>query len=78
MFQFCLDATFVLFPDISETGWTAEALASHLRQQTQVAVVPGTACWLGLGAMGHIRLSLATTREVLSEAFDRIKSNGPV
>ena len=78
MFQFCLDATFVLFPDISETAWTAEALASHLRQQTQVAVVPGNARWLGLGAMGHIWLSLAITREILSEAFDRTKSNWPV
>ena len=72
------DATFVLFPDISKTGWTAEALADHLRRRAKVAVVPGSERWFGPGAIGHIRLSLATTRDILSEAFDRIESNWPV
>ncbi|MCP4477475.1 MAG: pyridoxal phosphate-dependent aminotransferase [Planctomycetaceae bacterium] len=72
------DATFVLFPDISNTGWTAEALSDHLKHQAKVAVVPGSERWFGPGAIGHIRLSLATTRDILSEAFDRIESNWPV
>ena len=72
------DATFVLFPDISKSGWSSEALSEHLKQQAEVAVVPGSERWFGPGAVGHIRLSLATTREILSEALDRIESNWPV
>ncbi len=72
------DATFVLFPDISKTGWSAEALSEHLRQYAKVAVVPGSERWFGPGAIGHIRLSLATTRDILDEALNRIESNWPV
>jgi aspartate/methionine/tyrosine aminotransferase len=72
------EATFVLFPDISNTGLSAEELSEHLRQYAKVAVVPGSKRWFGPGAIGHIRLSLATTRDILTDALDRIESNWPV
>jgi bifunctional pyridoxal-dependent enzyme with beta-cystathionase and maltose regulon repressor activities len=42
-----------------------------------VRVVPGSPRWFGPGAAGHVRLSLATTRDVLDEALLRIERAWP-
>ena len=39
----------------------------------KVAVVPGLKEWFGEGATGYIRLSFATSEEILKEALSRIK-----
>lgn len=67
------EATFVLFVDIRGTGRSAEALAERLEAVARVRVVPGSPRWFGEGAAGHIRLSLATTGDVLDEALSRIE-----
>ncbi|MFM1867860.1 MAG: hypothetical protein RL591_1268 [Planctomycetota bacterium] len=66
------EATFVLFANIAETGIPEEELARRIEHVARVRVVPGSPRWFGQSAAGHLRLSLATTREVLDEAIDRI------
>ena len=71
-------ATFVVFPRVVGTGWEPEALVAHLRREARVATVPGSPRWFGPGAAGHIRLALATSRDVLQEALGRIEQAWPV
>lgn len=71
------EATFVLFVDIRATGRSAEEIAERIEAHARVRVVPGSERWFGAGASGHIRLSLATTREVLEEALSRIERAWP-
>lgn len=63
---------YVLFPDISKTGYLAFELQNKLIEKAKVAVVPGLPKWFGDGAQGHIRLSFATSYEILDEALGRI------
>lgn len=67
-------ATFVLFPDIRGTGMEAEALAAYLLERYRVSVVPGGAKFFGPGSEGHIRICLATSREILTEGLDRMEA----
>ena len=66
--------TYVIFPDVRSLTHDAEALCQQLREQARVALVPGAARWFGPGATGHLRLSFATSRGILKEAFDRLDS----
>ena len=66
------EATFVLFANIAQTGIAEEELARRVEHVARVRVVPGSPRWFGATAAGHLRFSLATTREVLDEAIDRI------
>ena len=43
--------------------------SKYLLEKAQVAVIPGSA----FGAPGHIRISFATSMELLEKAMDRIK-----
>ncbi len=63
---------YVLFPDISKTGFSASELQNQLIEKAKVAVVPGLPKWFGDGAQGYIRLSFATSYEILDEALGRI------
>jgi bifunctional pyridoxal-dependent enzyme with beta-cystathionase and maltose regulon repressor activities len=64
---------YLVFPNIENTPYTAEELHHVLLQEAKVAVVPGMPKWFGAGAQGHIRLSFATSEEILSEGLSRIK-----
>ena len=50
----------------------AETLQTLLFEKAKVAVVPGLGKWFGDRAAGHIRLSFATSEEILKEGLDRI------
>jgi aspartate/methionine/tyrosine aminotransferase len=67
------EATFVLFANVTGTGIPEEELARRIERCARVRVVPGSPRWFGAGAAGHIRLSLATTHEVLDEALTRLE-----
>ncbi len=67
------DALFMLFPDITGTGLDSRRVAAFLEQEEKLAVVPGTAQFFGPGAEGHIRICLATSREVLAEGMNRLE-----
>jgi aspartate/methionine/tyrosine aminotransferase/2-polyprenyl-6-methoxyphenol hydroxylase-like FAD-dependent oxidoreductase len=65
-------ATFVAFPDVSRLGVDQDELASWLLERHDVAIVPGSRAFFGPGAAGHLRLSFATSREILAQGLDRI------
>ena len=69
------DGTFYVFPSFHEAiaaqGLESDvALAERLIEEANVALVPGSA----FGAPGHMRLSFATSLEVLREAVVRLKA----
>lgn len=72
---------FYVFPDISEAVFgkldpagreltTAQAFAESLLEHAQVAVVPGE----DFGAPNHVRLSFATSMELIDKGMDRFES----
>jgi len=63
---------YVAFADITGTGRTASEIQEMWLQEARVAVVPGLPRWFGSRADGHIRISFATSQEILNQAFDRI------
>jgi len=66
-------ATYVLFPNVSETGMTSAEFTEFALREARVAIVPGTPEWFGPGAAGHVRLSFATSRRILDEALLRLE-----
>lgn len=65
--------TFVLFPNVSKIPMSSEELTNYLLKEEKVAVVPGGEQFFGPGSEGHIRITLATSREILKEGIDRIE-----
>jgi aspartate/methionine/tyrosine aminotransferase len=63
---------FYAFPNITQTGWKAKAMADALLEQAGVACLPGTA--FGDFGEGHLRFSVANSMENLEKALDRIES----
>jgi aspartate aminotransferase len=60
---------FYLFPNISSYGLSSEEFSAQLLEDQKVAVVSGHA----FGAEGYIRLSYATSDEVIEKGLSRIK-----
>jgi len=60
---------FYLFPNISELGLGSEEFSSRLLEERKVAVVSGHA----FGADGYVRLSYATSDEVIEKGLSRIQ-----
>ncbi len=59
---------FYLFPNISSYGLSSEEFSARLLEDQKVAVVSGHA----FGAEGYIRLSYATSDEIIQNGVDRI------
>ena len=66
---------YVAFADISETGFTAEQIRDKWYTEARVSVVPGLPRWFGSRAGNHIRISFATSENILTEAFSRINTS---
>ncbi len=64
-------ATPFLFPDVRGFGLRSRELARHLLEKGKVVVQPGSD--FGPEGEGFIRLTLATSWDVLAEAFERIE-----
>ena len=60
---------FYLFPKIAELGMSSEEFSDQLLESEKVAVVSGHA----FGADGYIRLSYATSDEIIDKGLSRIK-----
>tara|TARA_B100000676_G_scaffold17971_1_gene15748 strand:+ start:529 stop:1659 length:1131 start_codon:yes stop_codon:yes gene_type:complete len=60
---------FYLFPNISELGLGSEEFSTRLLEERKVAVVSGHA----FGADGYVRLSYATSDEVIEKGLSRIQ-----
>ena len=65
-----VEGAFYAFPDIRATGKSSAEIADLLLQEGHVALVPGVA--FGEAGEGHLRLSFATSDELLTTAVDRI------
>ena len=68
------DGCYVAFANVNETGMDAEALCNKWLNEAKVSVVPGLPKWFGSRAQGHIRISCATSRDILQQAFERINT----
>jgi aminotransferase len=68
------EGCYVAFADISDTGYSSLEMHELLLDKAKVSVVPGLEQWFGKGAEGYIRLSFATSEDVLREAMSRIKT----
>jgi aspartate/methionine/tyrosine aminotransferase len=62
---------FYAFPNISQTGRKAKALASSLLEEAGVALIGGPD--FGILGEGYIRLSYANSEENISRALERVK-----
>lgn len=69
------EGCYVAFIDIKNTQLTSQDMHSFLLKNAKVAVVPGLQEWFGKNADGYIRISFATSKEILNEAFDRIQQS---
>ena len=67
------EGCYVAFVNIKGTNKTSKDVHELLLNTAKVSVVPGLKEWFGDGATGYIRLSFATSREILQEALTRIK-----
>jgi aspartate/methionine/tyrosine aminotransferase len=63
---------YVALANISKTGFTATEIHRKWYDEARVAVVPGLPQWFGSRADGHIRISFATSEDILNDAFERI------
>jgi len=61
---------FYLFPNVSFFGLRSEEFSTRLLEDQKVAVVSGHA----FGAEGYVRLSYATSDEIIEKGLARIKS----
>lgn len=68
------EGTYVVFPDVSAFGVDPVVMADLLREQYRVAVVPGSPAFFGPGAQGHLRLSFATSRQILTDGLNRLEA----
>jgi aminotransferase len=68
------EGCYVAFPAITGTGLSSGEMQELLFNEARVAVVPGLPEWFGDGADGHIRLSFATSEEILTQAMERIQN----
>ncbi len=62
---------FYAFPNVSQTGWKAKALASALLDEAGVATIGGPD--FGVHGEGFLRLSYANSAENILRALDRMK-----
>lgn len=67
------DGCYVAFVDITKTQKSSLEIKEFLSKEGKVEVVPGLKKWFGDGAEGYIRISFATSHEILTEAMNRIK-----
>jgi aminotransferase len=68
------EGCYVAFADITGTGLNSGEMQELLFNEARVAVVPGLPEWFGEGANGYVRLSFATSEDILARALARIKT----
>ncbi|MDY3239152.1 MAG: pyridoxal phosphate-dependent aminotransferase [Anaerovoracaceae bacterium] len=66
------EGAFYAFVNIKETGMTSTEVSQKLIEECQVVTTPGSA--FGSAGEGYIRISFASSSEVLEEALERIQS----
>ena len=67
------EGCYVAFTNIKATQKKSQEIQDILLNEAKVLVVPGLKQWFGDGAEGYIRMSFATSEEILTDALSRIK-----
>jgi len=67
------EGCYVAFTNIKATQKSSQEIQDILLNKAKVLVVPGLKQWFGDGAEGYIRMSFATSEEILTDALSRIK-----
>jgi bifunctional pyridoxal-dependent enzyme with beta-cystathionase and maltose regulon repressor activities len=66
-----LEGTYLIFPDLSACKMSSAKLTDYLLNKAKVAVESGSA--FGPSGEGHIRINIGTSKEILTEALNRIE-----
>lgn len=66
-------ATYLLYVDIRELGVDAATFVEYLKQQVNLAIIPGGHQFFGDQSEGHVRICIATSRAILCEGLERLK-----
>lgn len=67
------EATFLLYVDITALQMSGVEFVDYLKNEVQLAIVPGGHQYFGDQSEGHVRICLATSHEMLQEAMLRLK-----
>ncbi len=67
-------ATFLLYVDINDVNMSGSDFVEYLKQEVQLAIVPGGHQYFGNQSEGHVRICLATSRKLLEEGLLRLKN----
>lgn len=67
------DATYLIFPQLTDQRKNATELVADILKQARVALIPGGTQWFESQSEGHLRICYATSEEILTEAFHRIR-----
>lgn len=66
-------ATYLLYVEIKDLNCKAEEFVDFLRKEVKLSVVPGGHNYFGDQSEGHIRICIATSKEILYEGLNRLK-----
>lgn len=67
-------ATYLLYVDIQDLHCTGVELVEFLKSEVNLSVVPGGHNYFGDQSEGHIRICIATSKEILHEGLNRLKA----
>ena len=59
--------------DINDLKMPATELVDFLKKEVKLSLVPGGHNYFGDQSEGHIRICIATSREILEEGLNRLK-----
>lgn len=68
------EATYVIFPKIVHCSMSSAELVERILKEAKVALVPGGRNWFESASEGHLRICFSTSEDILTEAFERIRS----
>lgn len=66
-------ATYLLYVDIRDLGTDAATFVEYLKREANLAIIPGGHQFFGDQSEGHVRICIATSKEILSEGLLRLK-----
>lgn len=67
------EATYLLYVDIRKLGINAADFIEYLKIHANLAIIPGGHQFFGKESEGHVRICIATSREILKEGLRRLK-----
>lgn len=66
-----LEGTYLIFPDLKAYGLSSDQMTEYLLKKARIAVESGAP--FGSEGEGHIRINIGTSKEVMTEALNRME-----